>query len=150
MNAAALMKLLLIADGRSPTTRRWVKAAASLGHEVTLVTTFPCAPVEGVEADVCLPVAFSALAGQKGGVSSASAARAERCPAGWFPLSARPFMAGRYLLGPLTLRYYGPRLRWLVERIQPDLVHALRIPFEGMLGSLDPEGCAAGGFDLGQ
>ena len=109
------MKLLLIADGRSPTTRRWVKAAASLGHEVTLVTTFPCAPVEGVEADVCLPVAFSALAGQKGGVSSASAARpsaARRLVSAFRPA----FQGLRYLLGPLTLRYYGPRLRWLVDR----------------------------------
>ncbi len=133
------MKLLLIADGRSPTTRRWVKAAASLGHEVTLVTTFPCAPVEGVEADVCLPVAFSALAGQKGGVSSASAARpsaARRLVSAFRPA----FQGLRYLLGPLTLRYYGPRLRWLVDRLQPDLVHALRIPYEGMLGSWIPKG----------
>jgi glycosyltransferase involved in cell wall biosynthesis len=47
-------------------------------------------------------------------------------------------LAWRYLLGPLTLNYYGPRLRWLAERIQPDLIHALRIPFEGMLASYAP------------
>jgi glycosyltransferase involved in cell wall biosynthesis len=54
--------------------------------------------------------------------------------------SFRPaFLALRYLFGPLTLRYYGPRLRWLAEKIQPDLIHALRIPFEGMLASYAPD-----------
>ena len=129
------MRILLIADGRSPTTRRWVKAAGSLGHEIVLASTFPSAPVEGVEADVCLPVAFSALAGSgagAGGVSKPSALR--RMVAAF----RAPFLAARYLLGPLTLRYYGPRLRWLVDQLQPDLVHALRIPFEGMLAAYTP------------
>ncbi len=130
------MRILLVADGRSPTTRRWVKAVVAIGHEVTLVSTYPCAPVEGVSADVCLPVAFSALAGSaKGGGGSGSGGLGRRVVSSFRPA----FMKLRYFLGPLTLRYYGPRLRWLAERIQPDLVHALRIPFEGMLASYAPE-----------
>src|SRR5512138_427507 len=135
------MRILLVADGRSPTTRRWVKMVLSLGHEVTLVSTFPSPPVEGVAADVCLPVAFSWLAGQ---VTSSSG---EAFPRASTPSVARRlvgtfrsgFLSARYLLGPLTLHYYGPRLRWLVERMKPDLVHALRIPFEGMLASYVPK-----------
>ncbi len=130
------MRILLVADGRSPTTRRWVKMVASLGHAITLATTYPCAPVEGVEADVCLPVAFSALAGSGGSVGAGGPGRGAR----GIVSSFRPaFMALRYLLGPLTLRYYGPRLRWLAEKIKPDLIHALRIPFEGMLASYAPD-----------
>lgn len=133
------MRILLVADGRSPITRRWVRAVSGLGHAVTLVTTFPCAPVEGVEADVCLPVAFSALAGSGAGAGNAAGNRpgaVRRAVSSFRSL----FLAGRYLAGPLTLRYYGPRLRWLVEHIQPDLVHALRIPFEGMLAAWTPPG----------
>ena len=141
------MHLLLVADGRSPTTRRWVKTVLALGCRVTLVTTFPCKPIEGIEADVTLPVAFSSLAGsgessgvedmaKNGGTSGSSRSMARRAVSAFRPL----FLTGRYQLGPLTLKYYGPRLRWLVEKIKPDLVHALRIPYEGMLASYTPPG----------
>lgn len=131
------MRIVLVADGRSPTTRSWVKRLAALEHEVTLVSTFPCGPVPGAAADICLPVAFAGLAG--GGAGSSGVAGAKRSPARRVVASFRGlFLAGRYRLGPLTLRYYGPRLRWLVERIQPDMVHALRIPFEGMLALSTP------------
>lgn len=133
------MRILIIADGRSPTTRRWIRVVSGLGHEVILASTFPCAPVEEVEADVCLPVAFAQLSGS---ASSAGAGGASRKGLLRSAVSAfRPlFLAGRYLLGPATLRFYGPRLRWLVQRLQPDLVHALRIPYEGMLAAWTPPG----------
>jgi glycosyltransferase involved in cell wall biosynthesis len=132
------MRILLIADGRSPITRKWVQALLSQGNQVILVTTFPCAPLEGVEADVCLPVAFSSLlgsGGSGGGGGTKPASPIRRVLASFRPF----FQALRYRFGPLTLQYYGPRLRWLVERIEPDLVHALRVPYEGMLASWTPE-----------
>jgi hypothetical protein len=46
----------------------------------------------------------------------------------------------RYFLGPLSLPFYQVRFRSLVADIQPDLVHALRIPFEGMLSVVTPLG----------
>ena len=44
-------------------------------------------------------------------------------------------MRMRYILGPFTLPYYGFKLNRIVNKIKPDAVHALRIPFEGMLGA---------------
>ncbi len=130
------MHVLLVADGRSPTTRRWIKTVTGFGCQVTLVSTYPCLPVEGVEADICLPVAFAAAASRKGGEAAGPASGLRRVIT-----SFRSIAQGvRHLLGPLTLNYYGPRLRWLVERIKPDLVHALRIPYEGMLASWTPPG----------
>jgi hypothetical protein len=129
------MKILLVADGRSTTTRSWVRGLAALGYQVTLVTTYPCAPVEGVEADVTVPVAFSALGGSGAGNLASDGWAGGRAIV---PRARGLFLAMRHLLGPLTLRYYGPRLRWLVERIQPDIVHALRVPFEGMLATYTP------------
>ncbi len=132
------MRIVLVADGRSPITRRWVRVLADLGHQTTLISTFPSAPVEGVEADVCLPVAFAQYAGSGAGAGNAPA---KRSGARKIVSAFRPLLLGaRYRLGPLTLRTYGPRLRWLVERIQPDLVHALRIPYEGFLASYTPPG----------
>lgn len=130
------MRILLVADGRSPITRRWVKSVLALGHTVTLVSTFPCAPIESVEADICLPVAFSSLASRGSGAGNGKRNPARQAVSAFRSI----FLAGRYYLGPLTLNYYGPRFRWLAEKIQPDIIHALRIPFEGMLASWAPDG----------
>jgi glycosyltransferase involved in cell wall biosynthesis len=46
----------------------------------------------------------------------------------------------RSVAGPLSLPFYQTRFRKIVEEIHPNLVHALRIPFEGMLASTTPEG----------
>jgi glycosyltransferase involved in cell wall biosynthesis len=41
----------------------------------------------------------------------------------------------RQLLGPFTLPSSADKLTEIIHRIQPDLIHAMRIPFEGMLAS---------------
>jgi hypothetical protein len=46
----------------------------------------------------------------------------------------------RYFLGPLSLPMQQRKFLARVRVIQPDLVHALRIPFEGMLASVTPAG----------
>jgi hypothetical protein len=48
--------------------------------------------------------------------------------AGW---SRYARTAARQWLGPLTLGRPARRLRSFIDQIQPDLVHAMRIPFEG-------------------
>ena len=53
--------------------------------------------------------------------------------------SSRGFLRQlRYYLGPLSLPIYQVHFRSLVAEIHPDLVHALRIPFEGMLSVATP------------
>lgn len=155
------MHILLVADGRSPITRRWVQGTLSLQHHVTLVSTYPCSPIPGVEQIVVLPVAFGNFAGSQVGVvprhvepvegaqrasgltDLSNPASISSEPSGGRRLLRRfrgLFVSARYLAGPLTLLYYGPRFRRLVKKIQPDLVHALRIPFEGILAAYTPPG----------
>ena len=138
------MKILLVADARSPITRRWVRGLLAMQNEVILVSTFPCQPPDGVAEMVVLPVAFASLSGSQAGrgskddaetgVKSAPPSRSHRMVARFRDL----FQRVRYSLGPLTLRFYGPRFRQVAKRVQPDLIHALRIPFEGMLASYAP------------
>jgi glycosyltransferase involved in cell wall biosynthesis len=45
----------------------------------------------------------------------------------------------RYYLGPMTLAAYRKSFATLLEDIRPDIVHAMRIPFEGMLASVTPQ-----------
>jgi len=133
------MHILLVADGRSPITRRWILGLAALRHRVTLVSTFACPPVDGADQVALLPVAFSGMAGSQAGGGSSPAAGANR-KRRVVSQARSAFMFARYLLGPLTLPLYAGRFRSLVRAAQPDLVHALRIPFEGMLAAGTPSG----------
>ena len=132
------MHLLLVADGRSPTTRRWISAIRGIAERITLVSTFPCAPVEGIEALYVLPVAFAGIAGNQSGAGAVNPSTANQGLRRAVSQFRRPFLGARYLLGPLTLPYYGRKLAHMVENLRPDLIHALRVPFEGMLASFAP------------
>ncbi len=131
------MRILIVADGRSPITRRWLQGLVALRHEVALVSTFPCQPPENISEFQVIPVAFAGLSGSQvsnrtGGANSGSTLKQTVSRA------RSLFLRFRYQLGPLTLAWYGPRFARLVEQWQPDLVHALRIPFEGMLAAYTP------------
>jgi len=129
------MRILLVADGRSPITRHWIRGLLALQHQVWLVSTYPCPPLPEVQETYEIPVAFASLGGSQ--VSSYSVSQPNRVR----PLVGQfrsLFLSGRYLLGPLTLPLFRNRYNRLVETIKPDLVHALRIPFEGMLASYTP------------
>jgi glycosyltransferase involved in cell wall biosynthesis len=138
------MKIMLIADGRSPITRRWVQGLAALKHTVTLISTFPCRALDKVENTYVLPVAFSGLAGsQVTGTNRNPSVKStiNKNSARQIVSQFRTFsQAARSILGPLTLPYYARPLNQLVEKHKPDLVHALRIPYEGMLASYIPPG----------
>ena len=94
------------------------------GHEVHWVSSFPAGPIEGLASFHVLPVAFS------GGVAQPTSGRAN---AGARGLRLR--LAVRHWLGPLTVGAAADNLRRMIDQVRPDLVHALRIPFEGMVAS---------------
>jgi glycosyltransferase involved in cell wall biosynthesis len=130
----AHMRLLFIADGRSPTTHSWLRHWIETGHQVHLVSSYPCEPPFGLASFHIIPVAFSGLAGRQTGRSSSS-------PRNDFIKRFRNHLLSlRYTLGPLSLPSYQTNFRRLLEEIKPDLVHALRIPFEGMLACATPMG----------
>jgi len=137
------MHILITADGRSPITKRWIQGLLALQHRVTLVSTFPCEAPAGVSDLFILPVAFNALSGSQALNRSTPATTPTKTTS-----SARKTVSkfrdilqgARYWLGPLTLPFYGRRFKKIVEQQKPDVVHALRLPFEGMLASYTPTG----------
>jgi glycosyltransferase involved in cell wall biosynthesis len=127
------MHILMIADGRSPITRRWIQAIQPLGYRISLVSTFQCSPVPGAALVSVLPVAFAAYAGSQAGTGSGNSSRKKLISV------FRPLLAWiRHLAGPFTLSRYQAQLLALIDDLRPDLVHALRIPYEGMLASVTP------------
>jgi glycosyltransferase involved in cell wall biosynthesis len=127
------MHILLIADGRSPITRRWISSLNGSGWKLSLISTFPCAPIEGVELTAILPVAFALYAGSQAGSNQPPSQR-KGIISYIRPLAAKI----RHWLGPWTLPFYTKKYIELVKSIKPDVIHALRIPYEGMLAAATP------------
>ena len=123
------MRLLFVADGRSPIALNWIGYFVERGHEVHLASTFPCAPNLRLRSLRLAPAAFSGL-GEGGNHQEKKTGLFRRL----LPVAARTHL--RQWLGPLTLPSAARRLRKIIDEIQPDLVHAMRIPYEGMLAAL--------------
>lgn len=128
------MKLLLISDGRSPITRRWIAMLKPLNYELVLVSSYPCEPIAGLNKLYTLPLAFASQGGSQAGAGSASLAK--QLISRFRPLAQRI----RHLLGPWMLTKHVGEYLNILEIEKPDRVHAFRIPFEGMLASTTPPG----------
>jgi len=117
------MHILFVADGRSPISQNWIRYFAERGDEVYLASTFACAvdfPIKRLEIT---PVAFSSMKRQTSRANTTSART----------LGLRTLI--RQWLGPLTISRSAKRLRAFLQEVKPDIVHAMRIPYEGMLAA---------------
>ncbi len=122
------MRLLFVADGRSPISQNWIRYFAHRAErgsvdEIYLASTFACRvdfPLNGLEI---IPVALSGFrkATQRPGTASARTVGLRTAIRQWF--------------GPLTIRRAAQRLREFTAMVKPDLVHAMRIPYEGMMAA---------------
>lgn len=128
--------VLIVADGRSPTALSWIKNIQSLNYKVSLISSFQCEKPVGVDHFHILPIAFSRFStGTASPKKEGSGQRLKPFIKRFAPLLQK----FRYILGPFSLlRFKGPYQNF-VKEIDPDFVHALRIPFEGMLASYTPK-----------
>ena len=131
--------ILIVADGRSPTTHSWIENIQSLGYQVSLVSTFPCQPPDGLLTFDILPIAMSQFSTHSSTGSTPLTANSQTSKQGFIRKFSIHFQRLRYYIGPLTLPWFAPSYNKIIKQLQPDLVHALRIPFEGMLGSYTPK-----------
>ena len=133
------MRVLLVADGRSPTTLRWLNSLLQIGYQVRMISSYPCDRPAGLDGFEVIPLAFSQIAGSAGQARSGNKPNASARLLRQFVGQFRPaFLAGRYILGPISVQRRSRAFVQSVEKDPPDLVHALRIPFEGMLASTTP------------
>ena len=117
------MKILFVADARSPIATNWIRHFAERGDDVYIASTFACHLDFPVKRLDITPVAFSALK------------KASQNPGSTFARSLGLRTVIRHWLGPLTIRRSSQRLREVIAAVKPDLVHAMRIPYEGMLAA---------------
>ncbi len=135
------MKLCFVADGRSVIAKNWIRYFVDRGHDVHLISTFPCDPTNPPVASLHIaPLDFSARVRSAGG-------------GGGLTTHGNPFFARlrgsvlwkilaklRDLLNPLAVAVQQRKVRGIIKKLSPDLVHAMRIPFEGILAARALEG----------
>jgi glycosyltransferase involved in cell wall biosynthesis len=128
------MRLAYVADGRSQISRSWMAHFIETGHEVHLVSTFDCQPIDGLASLGFIPVAFSRASRAVDDGAAFAGSPVRRL------VGVRLMTTLRDWLGPLTIGPAAKRLSRMLRQIDPDLVHAMRIPFEGILAAAsDPE-----------
>ena len=128
------MRLLFVTDARSPISQNWIRyfAERERGDEIFIASTFDAEvdfPHERLEFT---PVAFSAAKKRTSRPGSGSSRT----------LGLRTIL--RQWVGPLTIPFAAGKLRKFIQEVQPDIVHAMRAPYEGMLASM----ALSRGFDF--
>jgi glycosyltransferase involved in cell wall biosynthesis len=131
------MHILLVADGRSPITRSWLRMLSGLNYRLSLISTYPCESISGIENQFTLPLAFASMSGSQ---VAAGGSRSQTWVRGWVARLRPLLLRVRSLAAPLSLGRYRAEYLRLLEQLKPDIVHALRIPFEGMLAAATPPG----------
>jgi glycosyltransferase involved in cell wall biosynthesis len=119
-------------DARSPIAINWIEYFIHRGDEVHLISTYPCAAISGVASQHLVSVlsrgvGLASVAGSGGGQHQALKVRLRSSRI------ARGLSDLRYRIGPLFLDGPAFRLSRLISKIAPDLVHAMRIPMEGLV-----------------
>lgn len=126
------MRILFIADGRSRTTLSWLNNWVEKKYEVHFISTFPSVSPPGLTTFNIIPVAFSRFVSHTLGSEGVNNNKA------LVKRFRRLLRSLRNILGPFSLLFYLMTYRKLLGKIKPDLVHALRIPYEGMLARSTP------------
>ncbi|HSQ27196.1 MAG TPA: glycosyltransferase, partial [Anaerolineales bacterium] len=125
------MRLLFIADGRSPIALNWIEYFLEQGDQVHLISTYACEADERLASCSIVPVGFSGLK-----VQAPSAVVTSQSKSGiWGAKAVGLRTRIRQWLGPFTVASAARQVNLLVDQIRPQLVHAMRIPFEGMVAA---------------
>lgn len=131
------MQILFLVDGRSPIARGWMSNFLSDDEfQIHVVSSYPLDPqtYDQARSVHTIPLAFSNLAEsnrQDSGPMGSSRLR-NRLKQTTYEVATG--IVQRWA-GPLEILRHRSEFERLVEDIKPDIVHAMRIPFEGMLAA---------------
>ncbi len=133
-----IMRLLFVVDARSPIAMNWIRHFVESGNdEVYIASTFPVQLDVTINGFEFIPAAFSSV--KKPRQRPGTATSRMLPPLGTSRLGSAQALGLRTKIrqwfGPLTLRRGAQKLRSFIEEVKPDIVHAMRVPYEGMLAA---------------
>jgi glycosyltransferase involved in cell wall biosynthesis len=135
------MKILFIVDAQSPIACNWISYFIRCGHEVHIISSRPGSGQPGCAGAVSFhsaPIGTSysaqvALAAEDGRLRTSLRASVA-CKLRNSRLSQPAVLVLTGFMA-LAARRQAPAVGAMVDEIRPDLVHAMRIPCEGMLAA---------------
>lgn len=138
------LRLCFIVDERSPIARNWISYFSAQGHDVHIISTYPRSPaILPGTSFYYLPIGLNGLPRPVN--RRRSKIKGENQVSGLPPNKARVLYLAyeklrriaswshHSLIGSLSTITQHSRARTLINGIAPDLVHAMRIPFEGIV-----------------
>jgi glycosyltransferase involved in cell wall biosynthesis len=134
------MRIVYIVNAHSPISRCWIDYLIERGCDVHVISSYPCPPDVLPGARIYpFPVAFSRFSRPTSNGTVASAKEGSLLSMGIASLRTGALSglatAVRFWVGPLELQRYVQKVNRLIAQISPDMVHAMRIPFEGILAA---------------
>ena len=134
------MRIVFVVDIRSPIARNWIEYFIEREHEVHIISSYPCSPDLMPKASINqFPVAFSQFSRITHNGTTEVANRQSLLTRGLASLRTGALSSlstsVRFWLAPLELQRHVEKMRDLIKKIAPDIVHAMRIPFEGILAA---------------
>src|SRR5215469_602906 len=137
------MRICFIADGRSPIAKNWIEYFVRRSHDVYVISTYPCA--EDSYRGASVREVTSGLA-RSTGVQTAGTSKTQG--RAFLQHLTAEVRTGRLAGVTFTIQHWIERsgvgkrsmaIRDNLLQIKPDIVHAMRLPFEGIMASLaDP------------
>jgi glycosyltransferase involved in cell wall biosynthesis len=124
------MKILYVADGRSPIALNWMRFFADRGHDVHLASMFPCKPEVTLSSLTVIPLALSGTVV----IPEQQITLKSRVLRTLVTPGLRTWIRHRFVPGSIPSA--AGKLRNLIDHLQPEVVHAMRIPYEGMAAAL--------------
>ena len=134
------MKIVFVADARSPIALNWIRYFVERAHDVHVISSYPCSPevIPGAEISE-IAIAFSRLSRVKHNGMTDSLNHQSFLTRVLASLRTGRFSglstATRFSLGSLEVLRHVERAHKLIAGLRPDIVHAMRIPFEGILAA---------------
>jgi glycosyltransferase involved in cell wall biosynthesis len=134
------VKIVYVVNAQSIISRCWIAYFIERGCSVHVISSYPSAPDVLPGASVYqFPVAFSRLSRTKRNGMVTSTKEGSLLAKGIESLRTGALSglatAARFWVGPLELQMYVRKVHQLIAQLAPDMVHAMRIPFEGILAA---------------
>jgi glycosyltransferase involved in cell wall biosynthesis len=139
------MRICFVADARSPIAKNWITYFVQRGYDVHLISSYPCAGDSYYNASVReVTSGLSRRAGSQFDESGKT-----RGAHGLLSRITAEARTGRLSKLTFALQHWVERsgvgkrsdaIRDLLQQIKPDVIHAMRLPFEGITAALaDPQ-----------
>ena len=134
------MKICFVAAAHSPIAANWMSYFQKREYEISIISTYPCLPENFPGAKVYqVPIGFSRLS-QNEQMDPETATRLGSLLSATLTGLRSGALAGlsralKLWVSPVELYRHVQKVRDLIHQISPDLIHAMRIPFEGVLSA---------------